>query len=418
MTKILFGIFFSLLVVQATGQSSVKTYTTQNFKQVLTNDPNNDDYSDLNSIGEAIGNSDVVMLGEQGHRDAPTFLAKTRLLKYLIEKKGFTIVAIEGDFYSLNSGWLDLKNNKDSIKQFLQNNIFQTWAQCKQCDLLFTYLSENIFTSKIKLTGFDNQHNGLYFQQNYYNRQLKEFLDTSGIKLMQEPPLNVLSRAFTERNSSKNRQQRDSAWGFIISSLDSLFIKAKEKYGEANFWVQELKSNKTEMEMGFAYASGIGFKSDAIRDRQMADNLFWLLKNKYPGRKVIVWAANVHVAKKAVNNEINNEFMFKPMGGIFSAASLPVVKTYSIGFTSLRGSAGGFEEKHYQVPKYKSNSFESWVMDKNFDFGFVDFNRLSDRNEEFLMKGEMYHRYANADWANIFDAVFYVKEMYPCDELR
>lgn len=418
MLKIFFGIGFSLCLLKGLGQSPVKNYTLENFKQVSTNDPGNNDHSDLNAIGDAIGNANVVMLGEQGHRDAPTFLAKTRLVKYLVENKGFSVVAFEGEFFSLNAGWADLKNNKDSIKQFLRNNIFHTWTQCRQCDPLFTYLSENILANKIQLTGFDNQHNGLYYQQHYFSGQLKQFLDTSGIKLMQEPAFKILTMAFVARNNSKNRQQRDSGWNFIISTYDSLFIKAKEKYGETNFWVQELKSSKTEIEMGFAFASGVGFKSEAIRDRQMADNLFWLIKNKYHGMKVIVWAANDHVAKKAVNNDINNEFMFKPMGGIFSGYSSPDIITYSVGFTSLKGTAGGFEEKRYTVPKYKTNSFESWVKEKNFDYGFIDFKNLTDRNEEFLLKGEMYHRYANADWANIFDGIFYVKEMYPCDELQ
>ena len=418
MNKIFLGILFSFSLIQVVGQTSVKTYASDNFKQVVSIDPSNNNYSDLNSIGEAIGNANVVLLGEQDHGDAPTFLAKTRLIKYLVEIKGFSVVAFESDFYSLNAGWGDLKDDKDSIKLFLQKNIFSNWTKCKQCDPLFTYLSENIFNKKIKLTGFDNQHNGLFFQQNYYNKHLITFLDTSDIKLMQMPAKKILSVAYNSLGTSKNRQQKDSAYNFIISSYDSLHIKAKEKYGEANFWVQELKSIKTEMEIGFAYTSGVGFKGEAIRDRQMADNLLWLIKNKYSGKKIIVWAANNHVSKKAVNNDINNEFMIKPMGEVFTSISSPAISIYSIGFTSLQGKAGRFGEKHYTVPKFKTNSLESLVNEKNYDYGFIDFKNLSNRSEEFFMKGEMYHRYANADWGNIFDGVFYIKDMYFCDELK
>jgi len=418
MNKIFFGILFSLFLIQAVGQTSVKTYTSDNFKQVSSIDPVNINYSDLISIGEAIGEANVVMLGEQDHGDAPTFLAKTRILKYLIEVKGFSVIAFESDFYSLNQGWSDLKDNKDSIKLFLQKNIFSNWTQCKQCDPLFTYLSENIFNRKIRLTGFDNQHHGLFSQLNYYNKHLVAFLDTSDIKLMKLPAKKNLSQAYNNLGISKNRQQKDSAWKMIISLYDSLLSKAKEKYGETNFWVQELKSIKTFTEQDFAYASGVGFKGEAIRDRQMADNLLWLIKNKYSGEKIIVWAANNHVSKKAVNNDINNEFMIKPMGEVFTTISSPAISTYSIGFTSLQGKARRFGEKHYNVPKSKTNSFESWANDKSFDYGFINLKNLSNRNEEFFMMGEMYHRYANTDWANIFDGVFYIKDMYFCDELK
>ena len=417
MNKIFLGILFSLNLFQVVGQTSIKTYTSDNLKQVSSIDPANINYSDLISIGQAIGDANVVMLGEQDHGDAPTFLAKTRLIKYLVEIKGFSVVAFESDFYSLNDGWNYLKTDKDSIKLFLQNNIFRNWTRCKQCDPLFNYLSESIASKKIDLTGFDNQSHGLYVQQNWSARFFS-FVKNSGIQLFQIPASKILSKAWTNLTTAKNRQQTDSAFNFLINSLDSTYIKAKEKYGESNFWVQELKNRKTENEQEFAYASGVGFKGEAIRDRQMADNLLWLIKNKYSGKKIIVWAANNHVSKKAVNNDINNEFMIKPMGEVLTTISSPGISIYSIGFTSLQGKAGRFEEKHYTVPKSKTNSFELWVNDKKFDYAFINLKNLSNRSVEFLMKGEMYHRYANADWANIFDGIFYIKDMYFCDELK
>src|SRR5262245_61862370 len=83
-------------------QTSIKAYVQQTAVPIQTVQPEATDYSDLEAIGNAIGDAKIVMLGEQDHGDAPTYLAKTRLVKYLHEKKGFNVLAVESDFYALN----------------------------------------------------------------------------------------------------------------------------------------------------------------------------------------------------------------------------------------------------------------------------------------------------------------------------
>ncbi len=65
----------------ADGQRVVENYVRQHTVAVRSIDPDSTDYADLEAIGDAIGDARVVMLGEQDHGDAPTFLAKSRLIR-------------------------------------------------------------------------------------------------------------------------------------------------------------------------------------------------------------------------------------------------------------------------------------------------------------------------------------------------
>ena len=98
-----------LTLIFACVKIELSKYVTENRVAVITISPDSTDFSDLEVIGDAIGDSRVVMLGEQDHGDGSTFLAKTRLIKYLHERKNFDVLAFESDFFALNEGWNKLE---------------------------------------------------------------------------------------------------------------------------------------------------------------------------------------------------------------------------------------------------------------------------------------------------------------------
>ena len=81
-------LILSSIVVSACVQKDIKSFVTENRVDIRTISPDSTNFSEFEAIGKAIGDSRVVMLGEQDHGDAPTFLAKTKLIKYLHEKWG------------------------------------------------------------------------------------------------------------------------------------------------------------------------------------------------------------------------------------------------------------------------------------------------------------------------------------------
>lgn len=157
------------------------------------------------------------------------------------------------------------------------------------------------------------------------------------------------------------------------------------------------------------------------RDNRMALNLKWLSEWKYPGKKIIVWAHNYHISKYNGHYPepiLNNA---STMGCIFTRDTILNNETYVLGFTSYQGTAGRVNQEIYKLSKPKQNSFERWI-DPNYRYAFVDFKRYRllnpSRKEMFYLAGSImgneHHTVNKALWTNIFDGIFYLKDMYPC----
>ena len=152
-----FTFAFCVISFSIFGQSQIKEYVKSHTVRISTIDPRASNDSELEIIDKAIGSATIVMLGEQDHGDAATFQAKTRLIKYLHEKKGFDVLAFESDFFSLNEGWDHLKKEASQIKSFLRQNITPIWSDCDACStLLFDYVPDTYTTD-------DPLSHGLFF---------------------------------------------------------------------------------------------------------------------------------------------------------------------------------------------------------------------------------------------------------------
>src|SRR4051812_38970245 len=151
----LLSLFF-LIIPLAQAQNIISEYVRSN-THIINPDVTN--YTDLAAFGDAIGDAQVVMMGEQDHGDAATFEAKTRLIKYLHEKKGFNVIAFEGDFFALNYWWDHARAHHLALDSFISKNIFTIWSSCTACsDLLYQYIPSTITQGQpLELTGVDCQ---------------------------------------------------------------------------------------------------------------------------------------------------------------------------------------------------------------------------------------------------------------------
>ncbi|HMI02184.1 MAG TPA: erythromycin esterase family protein [Pedobacter sp.] len=403
---------FIVITLSACVQKDIKTFVTENRVDIRTISPDSTDYSDLQAIGKAIGDSRIVMLGEQDHGDAPTFLAKTRLIKYLHEQKGFNVLAFESDFFALNEGWDRLAKTRTDIDGFLPDNIFSIWTKCEQCgNLLYSYIPKTYKDNKsLVITGFDSQVHGTYSLANlkiyidsFLKRQHVKFTGTGKYK---KDFYSFIDSIKYNKDIQKQRNFKEALKQIIneLSTVDT-----------AVFEMMLLKSLKANAESEISLLSK-GNDYLEIRDKQMAENLRWLLKYKFPNEKIIVWAHNIHILKnpKLMDNPV---WKWRNMGDFFTADKQLYAKTYVLGFNSRTGTAGRItNDKKFTVQPPVKNSFETWIPE-TIPYAFVDFKQFRTENPSaktyFFMKGS-FHNACSGLWTDMFDGIFYIRDMYPC----
>jgi erythromycin esterase-like protein len=440
---------FGLLTLHGFAQSRTKKYVQEHLVPITSIQPDYADATDLAAIGQAIGEARVVMLGEQDHGDGATFLAKTRLIKYLHEQKGFNVLAFEGDLFALNRGWEQVAATPDQQAAFLHTTIHPYWSGCQQCDnLLYQYVPQTARSPHpLRITGFDNQLYSPYSRQ-FFPVYLHAYLTKHQLPFLRSRTYQQFFRPFIDTllvssnfitgkldvdNPVKNLAIKDKQGKLrrFESCLDTLLTQLPASAGGEAF-DRLLLSNL------YALAQESGFYTEDhnatynVRDAQMAANLDWLVNTKFAGEKILVWAASAHIAKGKGSDYLvqsrlsaEQQAQFRtalnavhPMGRIFTENVHNRQQTYILGFISSSGTSQRtvVGTATALVPPAK-NSLESWLP-TNLEYAFLDFQplrgqQLGQAPEYFAMQG-LRHQAMYADWPAFFDGLFYLRTMTPC----
>jgi len=383
----------------AFSSQNIKEYIQANVHQIKSINPSNTNFKDLYPLKKAIGDARVVMLCEQEHADAPCFLAKTRIIKFLHEELDFDVLAFESDFFGLNKGLgtRDEVNTKDML-----DNIYWIWSSCIQTSELFNYINDQVGQrDPLIITGFDCRH-ALAYSKDHFVSKFDSLLKSSNIPFYSSSYprfktilIDVIDKEYKSKFSQKEQE-------FFKKCLDTIQYQLMQVTNEDNiFWHQEIKSLKAHAENAWA---GLGGKNN-IRDRQMADNLLWLVQQKYPNKKIIVWAHNFHIAKNINQRQHTVKPPFVVMGmEVYKELKEDV---YIIGFNSYSGkSAKGMSNpKTYMVDKPRKECFENWIKAKGYEYAFIDLseyqNKSNTSDNYFKMKG-LTHYSEVGNWTNIF----------------
>jgi erythromycin esterase len=131
-----------------------------NALQVHSISPANEDFSDLQPLKQIIGDKRIVMLGEESHGDGNTFLAKTRLVKFLHQELGFGVIAFESGFYDCHKAWKMIQDGGSTNFAF-KGSVFPIWSESSPVQPLISYLDQTKESEHpLILSCFDSQFTG------------------------------------------------------------------------------------------------------------------------------------------------------------------------------------------------------------------------------------------------------------------
>lgn len=384
--------------------------------------------SKYSALKKYIGNAQMVLLGEETHGDGTAFKTKVELVQFLHEEMGFEVLAWEGSLFQAEKAWELATMFPDNKITYFQHCTFPHWSWSAEVQPLFSYMIRSFNTgTPLKITGFDFQP-GSRFDVNFFARDLMQYLIKQNIPFRNQAEQNGFFNFYGAINTGiKDRQDR--APGKQDQILDSLkeeyhlFTRAlNEKITQLSaaedpkgkMFCQHLKSIRGYLpyfleKLGFGKSSA--FNASRVRDSLMAENIIWLSQKMYAGKKIIVWAANYHIARNA--ESVNTAQSSLVMGDYLMKTFAE--KMYSIGFTAYEGQWGSiFMAKELPLPA--ATSFENLFYQTGVTDLFMDFKTLGKTktgqwlNEIREMRPFGYEQQRKS-WPKVFDAVLFNKIM-------
>jgi len=398
-----------LMLNQALAQRKTNALILEHSAEIHSINPADSVYDDLEVLGSAIGDSRIVMLGEQSHGDAAAFQAKTRIIKYLHEKKGFNVLVFESDFYGLNEAWEDYFI-RDSSVEILKHNIYSIWSGCNYVSPLFDYIDDSKSMAPLYVAGMDTRHSLRYSRKHYsdeFKHHFKDFPEPRADSSSFQHFIDLLTELIrNEYKSTASPEGKD----FFVDYLNKL----KEEHTADDFWKQELNNLAA-----FANNSWKLGKPELNRDAIMAQNLLWIYRHKYKGEKLIVWAHNGHVARDLESFKTKKGMVLFPdytpsLGDVIHRELSDSL--YSIGFVSNEGfSRFAAWDTSYSIGPYNGKNYERLMADQGYSYAFTDLRAMPAKSI-FYMRGIMPITPFKKEWKNTYDGVFFIREMYGCGD--
>jgi len=376
-----------LTPISASAAGQQDTGFKDNFREIKS--ATSEDYSDLEFLKPLLKDKTVVSLGENFHRVAEYSSMKTRLIKYLHEELDFDVVMFES---GLGDSFMAYENaDVLGSKGMMESSIFPIWHS-KETLALFDYIKQQKDTDyPLYLAGYDMQFTSAYLTQfiagwiakvdekqgkDYYNFELQaitdfyEVINNYGLDFDNNPQAKQEIRKVLNEYEPKYR----ALIQFIQDNKEQLAAAYPQNEQMVDIALKTLEGRISFIKMGL-YGTKESYE---FRDRIMADNVEWLMQVMYPGKKVILWAHNDHLAKNTSGMMTKEQgkwiHSFTSMGELLHKKFKD--KGYVIGFYMNSGRASTITTQQlFDIKPMPKGSLEQIVMSSGYKIAFADLSQ-------------------------------------------
>ncbi|PYF74806.1 erythromycin esterase family protein [Pedobacter nutrimenti] len=319
--------------------------------------------NDAKALIGLMGKKRIVALGEGTHGTAEFYKLRYWITRELIEKHGFTHIALEND---LSDGLLlnQELNGKADLNSIMKKRLLSIWQNEETKELLTWVRNYNqTHKKRVSIDGID------YVYLNSDIEALRKVLTgeaafSAGIEQLQAPA--SLQDEVWEAMNKKDvkvdfpAMYKSSYKGYLVADSLDQRINASNLSAEIKSASHLIMMN---IKQGFSpFYHYITKTNEPSRDVNMAGNVAEILKNS--NDKMVIWAHNAHVAKTGVfNNTVGG------MGG--EIAKLFPGQYFVMGTGTATGTFAATEQsrdsytnpmKAYPLEKTVADSWETQFL--------------------------------------------------------
>ena len=384
--------------------------------------------SDLDTLIERIGNAQYVLLGEASHGTHEYFTWRAQISKRLIEEKGFSFIAVEGDWpdcYKINQ-WIK-GDSSESIEEVLHT--FKRWPTWMWANWeiagFATWLKDhNQYKQRDQKIGFYGLDvyslwESMEIIVNYLEKEDPETAKLAKNALTCFEPYKAKDSYGSIFNDAKTGCKDE-----VVKLLQQVRERAQsyDSQPEANLNAEINTLVMANAEKYYKAMADFGKKSWNVRDRHMVETLNTLMKYHGTNSRVIVWEHNTHIGDARATN--------MTYSGLVNVGELVREEqgrdnTVLVGFGSYTGSviAGknwGDPMEEMEVPDAIKGSFENKIHELNPSNLLIIMDQHPDIAEAFEDKlghraiGVVYDpehergNYVPSEMAERYDAFIYI----------
>jgi len=359
----------------------------------------------------ALCHREVVMLGESAtHGDGHTEAFKVALFQRLVNQCGFDSVFFEASHYEFIHIAQEVRAGQSISTAQLSTGVGGLWKFDQEFQPLLPFLVAKLQSGQIAVGGIDDQLGQL--GQDYANLQMVADLTA----LLPRPQAQDCSIALHRRIDSDYSETSPYSKA-DQSKMNTCLAQIQHAVATSEASNRLTREDREEMVSAFQRWIARDFASDADqivgRDRSMFQNFEWLRSQQTRRRKVIVWAATVHIAKQADptwgdrTGTNFGSFVHQKYGA----------RAFSLGFSALSGSFRKGRHDIQQTPAAPPDALETRALQgTSADAVFVPSSQLATMG---TLPGAIFrHAYQTLNWAAFLDGVMVFRQERPPTSTR
>ena len=407
-------------------RDGLQTWLESHVSPVRTIDPADEDFRDLEPLGDAIGSARVVQLGEPSHGAGSCFAAKARIVKYLHQRCGFDVLIWESGLYDVALAQAGMRGTDEPMTA-ARRGVFTLWSMAAEVKPLFEYVKASQATLRpLVMAGFDMQVTADGSTERFAE-ELRTFVASLSDQTVRERATALVEKALIMRKhlfATKFAGQADLAdlavavreLAELIKDRRADFVQVRGALG-TDFMAHAIQNMAADAAFRAEFASDPGTTAarESSRDGLNAVNLRWLLEAQYAGRKAVVWAHDVHVMDAYYDSSFHGVHLKQQSGdmkptGTFIADWLGN-QVFTLGMTTFQGEDGfAMGGSATPVPPAPDGSLEARLHAMGHPYAFVDIRTLDSR-ASVSVRLPKYDVNTVTNLGRIYDGIFYIDRM-------